>query len=182
MTIATAFWQRLDTAGHDACRLEQIRSGWRLTGIAVFRHPDGPASLSYRVDCDPTWRSEQGRVSGFIGHRSVDHAITRDAAGWALDGAVVAGLDHLVDLDLSFTPATNLLQLRRVAVPDEGPVPLPVAWFDLGSGTLSELPQTYARAGARAYRYSAPTAGYQDTLETGAEGFVTRYPGLWQAA
>ena len=41
----------------------------------------------------------------------------RSAAGvWTLDGAAVSGLEACVDLDLGFTPATNLLQIRRLAL------------------------------------------------------------------
>ena len=69
----------------------------------------------------------------------------------------VPGLGHLVDLDYGFTPATNILQLQR-AVPDNRETfDLPAAWFDIHDATLTELPQTYQRAGQRAYRYTAPS-------------------------
>ena len=45
-TIATILWRRLDTPGHDVCRLEHDGESWQLDGAAVFRHDDGrPAEL-----------------------------------------------------------------------------------------------------------------------------------------
>ena len=44
------------------------------------------------------------------------HEIRRDDAGWRLNGVRVEGLEHLVDLDYGFTPATNVLQLSRIAL------------------------------------------------------------------
>jgi hypothetical protein len=36
MAIDTICWRRVDTPGHDACRLEQLEDSWRLAA-AVFR-------------------------------------------------------------------------------------------------------------------------------------------------
>ena len=106
--------------------------------------------------------------------------VRRDGV-WALNGAVVPGLDRLVDLDLGFTPATNLLPLRRVPIADGETVELPAAWLDIDAGTLTELAQTYQRRGERAYWYEAPRFGYQALLEFAPDGFVRRYPNLWEA-
>src|SRR3546814_14124484 len=60
-----------------------------------------------------------GRVSGFAGDRSFDHAIRHDRDGWRLDGVLADGLGHLADLDYGFTPATNLPPLRRARLKPE---------------------------------------------------------------
>jgi hypothetical protein len=116
-----------------------------------------------------------------IGQRRIQFFIARSGRAWMLNGNPVPGLDHLVDLDLGFTPATNLIQLRRVAI-DHGQVAqLPAAWFDVDAGTLTELPQTYERRGELAYWYEAPSVGYQGLLELAPNGFIQRYPSFWEA-
>jgi hypothetical protein len=67
------------------------------------------------------------------------------------------GLDHLHDLDLSFTPATNLQQLQRVTIANDEAIQLPVAWLDVDAGTLTELPQIYVRRDEATFWYQAPT-------------------------
>ena len=181
--VAAMLWRRLDLPGHDACWLERAAAGWHLRGMAVFRHPAGPAGLSYAVNCDEGWRTMSGLVRGHVGGRAVEARMLRLEDGWRLNDAPVAGLGHLVDLDLGFTPATNLLQLRRVPMVPGEAVALPAAWFDLDAGSLSELRQSYRRRDAAGllYDYEAPDVGYRGVLETTAEGFVRHYPGLWQA-
>ena len=122
-----------------------------------------------------------GGVRGFIGPRAIDYRVARDDAGWTLNGAPVAGLKHLLDLDLGFTPATNLQQLRRVAMAENEIVRLPVAWLDVDAGTLTELPQVYQRRGPDAFWYQAPSVGYEGLLECAPNGFIRTYPGLWEA-
>jgi hypothetical protein len=175
-----ALWRRLDRPGHDAALLRPCGGGWRLSGGAVFLHESGPASLVYSVEVDGGWVAQNGRVTGFLGEKAIDHDIRREPGAWLLDGVEVEGLAPLVDLDFSFTPATNLLQLKRT-VPQTGQrLSVPVAWFDLDAAGLSELPQIYEPLSASVVRYAAPTVPYQDLLEISADAFVQSYPGLWR--
>ena len=116
-----------------------------------------------------------------LGNRQIEYAIIRQGGEWRLNGVAVPGLEDLVDLDLSFTPATNSQQLRRVPIALNATVELPVAWLDIDTGTLSELPQIYERRSETTFWYEAPSAEYSGLLELAANGFVRRYPGLWEA-
>src|SRR5215207_3144884 len=52
MTSERILWRRLDTLGHDACRLVDQGGAWRIEGASIFRHETGPAALVYEVECD----------------------------------------------------------------------------------------------------------------------------------
>ncbi len=181
---ASAFWRRLDTPGHDAAWLERTPDGWLLQGTAVFRSGDAPACLAYEVACDRSWATTWGVVRGRIGNARFAHEITRNDGGWAVDGVPVVGLGDLFDLDFGFTPATNLLQLRRIELSVGAAAEVPVAWFDGegGSTELVRLPQHYERRREDTYWYESPTAGYAGKLLVAPDGFALLYPGLWEAA
>ena len=66
-----------------------------------------------------------------------------------------------MDLDYGFTPATNVLQLSRIALKPGQRAEVPVAWFDLDSASLIELPQSYERRSEASYWYEAPTVPYR---------------------
>lgn len=181
MKTASILWRRLDMPGHDACRLMRTDTGWQLEGTAVFRHDGAAARLSYHVACDLAWRAQQGHVRGWLGAQDIDFKITRTTAGvWTLNGAVVPGLENYVDLDLGFTPATNLPQLRRVALTEGQAANVPVAWLDVPAGTLEVLPQRYERRTETTYWYEAPSVNYARLLEVTSTGFIRRYPDLWE--
>jgi hypothetical protein len=177
---AFAAWRRLDRPGRDAALLRPQGDGWLLQGAAAFDHELGPASVAYQVQADARWRTKRGIVSGFVGEAIVRREILRDDRGWRLDGVKVEGLDHLVDLDFGFTPATNALQLMRMALAPGQKADLPVAWFDLDEASLIELPQIYERRGEAVYWYEAPSVPYQALLEVAPNGFIESYPGLWR--
>lgn len=173
-------WRRLDTPGHDACRIEAHAGGWRLDGVAVFLHEGSPARLTYGVRCDAAWRTLEGFVRGFVGAGAVDLAIERRPhGGWTVDGRLVHGLDRCEHLDFGFTPATNISQVRSLALEDGEAADVPVAWQDVPPAGLQLLPQRYERRGDSLW-YEAPTADYRGLLELTPDGIVRVYPGLWR--
>jgi hypothetical protein len=84
-----------------------------------------------------------------------------------------------IDLDLNFSPSTNLLPIRRLnlAVGDEAQVR--AAWLRFPSFELEPLFQTYRRIDESTYRYLSST-GFAADLEVSSVGFVTNYPGIWE--
>jgi hypothetical protein len=177
----TILWRRLDGPGHDACRLAPDDVGWRIEGTAVLEIEASPARLEYAVTCDPSWRARRGEVHGWIGSRPVDFVIAPvNSGGWALNGVEVDGVHGAADLDFGFTPATNLFQLRRLALEIGQGADDAVAWLDVSAGALELLLQRYERRSETSYWYEAQRFEYEALLEVDGSGFVHRYPGLWE--
>ncbi|HEX6277218.1 MAG TPA: putative glycolipid-binding domain-containing protein [Polyangiaceae bacterium] len=179
---ATVLWRRLDSPGHDACRLEQAVLGWRLDGAATFRHEGVAALLAYRVACDADWRTLRGAVTGWIDGRAVEWLAEHTNSGaWVLNGEPVSGLDDCIDLDLGFTPATNTCALRRLSLAVGERADVRSAWLDVSTGALERLVQRYERKSEDSYWYEAPRFEYAATLRVTPAGLISAYPGLWEA-
>jgi hypothetical protein len=97
---------------------------------------------------------------------------------WELKNVAVPGLEGSIDLVYGFTPATNFLQLRRIALREGGAADVPVLWLNAPADKPELLPQRYERRSQLTYWYEAPTVGYAGLLEMSTEGFISRYPGL----
>jgi hypothetical protein len=178
---ASALWRKLDAPGHDACRLRQLADGWELDGTSVFLSNGTAARVNYQIVCDASWRTRHGHVQGWIGERDYDIVVVRTEKGrWELNNVAVPGLEGCLDLDYGFTPATNFLQLRRVALREREAADVPVVWLNTPADKPELLHQRYERRSQLTYWYEAPTVGYAGLLEMSAEGFISRYPGLWE--
>ncbi|WP_348629846.1 MULTISPECIES: putative glycolipid-binding domain-containing protein [unclassified Mesorhizobium] len=180
---ASILWHRLDVEGHDACLLSQTNVGHSLEGQAIFIQDGKPCCLGYEVICDVGWRTRSARIDGFLGTRKLHYAIERDSDGqWTLNGEVQQGVDGLVDVDLGFTPASNLLAIRRYDLGIGEATPAPAAYLTFPELSLVRLDQTYRRLDTVRYAYAAPVFGYDETLNISPHGFVVDYPGLWRSA
>lgn len=180
MTGITILWKRLDVEGHDCCRMVQSDDGWVFDGKAVFVEAGDAVALDYGFSCDSQWRTKRAAISGWMGTRDISLMIERGTAGdWRLNGVTQDVPGDLLDIDLGFTPATNILPIRRLqlAVGDEAKaIAAYLAFPDLRLGVLE---QTYRRIGATRYAYKGLT--YEGVLDMSPEGFVLNYPGLWTA-
>lgn len=180
---AAVLWRRLDAPGHDAARLVRTAEGWRIEGMAVFAEGGSPACLRYRVDCGEGWRTRRATVEGWVGARRVEVEIAAAAdRRWTLDGRHVPIADGCLDLDLAFTPATNLLPIRRLALAAGAEAAAPAAWLTFPELALERLEQTYRRSGEATYDYAAHGGSFRRALTVTSAGFVSLYPGLWELA
>ena len=108
-------------------------------------------------------------------------AITVAGPRWTLNGVEESTVEGCIDLDLNFSPATNLLPIRRLklAIGEQGEVK--AAWLRFPGFRLELLPQVYTRLDELTYRYSSDGGSFVRDLTVNDVGFVTDYPGLWQA-
>jgi hypothetical protein len=121
-------------------------------------------------------------VSGIIGDREIHLSVSVDAGQrWRLNGTECPAVGGCVDIDLGFSPSTNLLPIRRLALSVGEEADVRAAWLPFPSLVFEVLPQVYRREGERTYRYESGGGTFVRVLEVNAVGFVTSYPGLWQA-
>jgi hypothetical protein len=99
---------------------------------------------------------------------------------WKLNGTNQPEAAGCLDVDLSFTPATNLIAIRRLALDMGQASEAPAAWLRFPERTLVRLEQRYHRVALDTYDYHAPSVGYAASLQVSDSGFVTYYPGLWE--
>lgn len=179
--VASILWRRLDHEGHDACRLIETPDGWTLSGQANFVEEGGLlCGLAYRVECARDWVTRKADVSGFVGREPLSLSIAHSPdAGWTVDDKARPDLDGLIDVDLGFTPATNLIALRRFALKIGESALAPAAWFAFPDPRVARMEQTYRRLDEACYDYTG--IAYHEVLTVSPAGFVTDYPRLWSA-
>jgi uncharacterized protein len=182
MTTRLFLWRRLDQPGHDACRWDVEADGsHRLSGVAAFAEGARACQLRYEVAADAAFHTRSAHVAGHVGRRAVEIRLRALRGGrWQIDGVERPDLQGCIDVDLGFTPATNLLPVRRLALRTGQAAQAPAVYLDVPAMTLRVLPQRYRRLGRTTYDYESPSHGYRATLELTPQGAVVRYPGVFE--
>ena len=94
-----------------------------------------------------------------------------------MNGAECREVEGAVNLDLNFSPSTNLLPIRRLDLEVGQEAPVRAAWLRFPSFDLKPLEQTYRRLGPSSYRYRSE-GGFEAELDVRPSGFVALYPGF----
>jgi hypothetical protein len=180
MTEMSVIWRRLDLPGHEAARLARHGSEWHLSGTAVFADGGRACCLDYRIACDRDWRTRSARVAGWLGTERVAVELTVESGCWRIHGLESEAVAGCIDLDLNFSPSTNLLPIRRLDLAVGASAPVRAAWLRFPSFVLEPLDQVYRRTGTATYRYESGGGTFVRDLQVNAAGFVIDYPGFWQ--
>jgi len=181
--VHSMLWRRIDQPGHESCRLYQVDNEWCLEGTAVFLNDDGrPCRLSYQIKCDSSWKTLTGSVSGWLGNDNVNIEVSVDSLQrWQLNGIEKPAVLGCTDLDLNFSPSTNLLPIRRLGLAIGQQAEVKAAWLRFPSFELEPLSQIYSRLDETTYRYSSNNGEFVREIKVNEAGLVTDYPGLWAA-
>jgi hypothetical protein len=160
--------------------LSSYEDSWRLAETAVFLHDRQPCRLDYIIECDATWQTQSGRVTGWVGNKTIEIELAIDADGrWWLNSMECPEVAGCIDLDLNFSPSTNLLPVRRLGLAIGQAAAVKAAWLRFPSFKLEPLDQTYRRVAETTYRYESAGGIFVRDLPVNAAGFVTDYPDFW---
>jgi hypothetical protein len=177
----TLLWRRLDFPGHEWFRLTEKRGGNFLEGLALFLFRSDICRLSYRIECTSKWLTKSVAVEGIIEERDINLQIESDLDGhWAINGKHDAAVDGCVDIDLGFSPSTNLLPIRRLELRGGQSEKVVAAWVEFPSLKVRPLEQTYRKKTEHIYHYESAGGKFQRDLQVNKKGFVVRYPGFWE--
>jgi hypothetical protein len=174
-------WRSIVFPGHESCRLFSSGQEWHLEGTAIFSHEQGPCRLNYHIVCDAGWHTRSAHVDGWLGDTLMDIHIKTDSTGnWWLNEAEQPQVTDCTDIDLNFSPSTNLLPIRRLSLGVGEAVEVKAAWLRFPSFQLELLPQQYRRLSEDTYRYESAGGQFVAELQVDPSGFVIDYPGIWQ--
>lgn len=175
-------WRRLDLPGHEVAELRGSARGWELAGVATFAESGRPCRLEYVIACDAEWHTQRCVVRGSLGLAAVNLEIVRGSSGeWRVGGLPAGELARCEDVDLAFSPATNLIPIRRLRLDVGAAARVRAAWVRFPELRTEVLEQVYTRVAPEKYRYESGGGSFRRELTVDATGFVLDYPGLWIA-
>ncbi len=150
---------------------------------AVLATVDGePIAVTYRIECDPVWRVTKAEIAHVGDGRKIE--LASDGAGNWIDGAGVAQpqLRGAIDIDISVTPFTNTLPIRRLDLKQGEQAEILAAYIQLPGLDIMTDRQRYTRLNASHYRYESVDSDFTRDIEVDGRGMVLTYPGLFRRA
>jgi uncharacterized protein len=174
-------WRRIDHQGLELCQVEVSKKAITLGGLVILNFEGRIFRIEYDVTCGPDWQTESARIQSTEGSKVRRLEMAVDARRrWTVNGKPVPAVDGCIDIDLGFSPSTNLLPIRRLHLVKGVPVRTTAAWVEFPSFKVKPLKQTYKRRNTYTIFYESGDGEFQRELEVNSRGIVTKYPGVWE--
>lgn len=177
-------WTAVEWPGMEHVVVSGEANGFRADGQVVLA-AEGFASVSYQLRCTTGWRvsSLAIKVTNAVAHAALD--LSTDGDGhWLANGHPAPELDGCVDVDISCTPLTNTLPIRRLSWSPGETRDIDVVYVAVPVLDVHRARQRYTLLGRdddrdeALFRYQS--GSFSADLPVDSDGFVTDYPGLWR--
>ena len=181
-------WSPWRGPGLEHLHLLQNNDRIAADGLIIGVKEQAAFRMRYQISCDSRWRLRSLHVSLLSDLSQVLHLSTDGNGSWTDEtGKAISSLDGCRDVDISATPFTNTLPIRRLSLqPGESSV-LAVAYITVPQLQVTPEKQRYtcleAAPGRGLYRYESIEHGasvFTAELPVDGNGLVLDYPGLFR--
>lgn len=178
---ACVLWRRIVDDGSDEfCVLSEAGDGPQLEGTLVgLSSGMEPFACSYRIAAEPGL--EAARHASIL-HRGPDEdrylRIWRTSHGWTVEGS--SALIEADEIDLEWSPVTNLFPIRRMIAQSKTDLTITAAWVRAEDLRIERTVQRYERVDGLTARYTNIDSGFTALIHHDGHGFPLEYQGVWK--
>jgi uncharacterized protein len=154
-------------------------------GVLLQQHDNGVMHARYQLTCDRSWQLRSAGIAPLRAGQQPLVLQTDGAGHWTTPaGEALPDLAGCLDIDISATPFTNTLPIRRLSLQVGETRAIAVAYVALPELHVRPLRQRYTCLAmwpdGGLYRFEHLESGFTAELPVDADGLVLDYPGLFR--
>lgn len=181
-------WSAWTGPGLEHLQLREVQQAIIADGLILGVHEHRPFRVRYQIHSTDNFRLRAVHVSVLSDELQSLSLLTDGLGAWTTESAeTIPSLSGCLDVDISLTPFTNTLPIRRLALQPGSQATLPMAYIEV---PIMQVPVTQQRytclevtpLGAR-YRFESLEHGvssFTAELPVDRDGLVLEYPGLFR--
>jgi hypothetical protein len=180
-------WAPWERPGLEHLRLVTNDGGVVANGLVIGLEAGRPFRIGYEIRCDGRWRVREVRAAAPDSGRPVLELLTDGEGHWKRGGGEpVPELDGCIDVDISATPLTNTLPIRRLGLEPGESEELMVTYVRVPELLVGLERQRYGcledLTDSGLYCFEALPSGFTASLPVDGDRLVIDYPGLFRRA
>jgi hypothetical protein len=194
-TDRTICWAPWSGPGMEKLRLRRGHPGdaaYVATAVVLGMRDGAPFRLSYKLKFEANWQTRKAMFDVSTAAGVATKMLRTDGIGHWRDesGAMLDELDGCLDVDISATPFTNLLPIRRLKQKAGQQHDITAVYVDVPSLRISAMQQRYTcldplkpgegAAVSGRYLYEGPLGRFRAELPVDADGMVLDYDGQFR--
>lgn len=172
-------WRSLMAPGFELVELGERKGGIDARGMIISEAEGVAFGATYHIRLANDWTFEALNLQLLDGRKL---KLRSDGRGtWSEgDGAPRLDLAGCIDIDLSGSPFTNTLPIRRCRFEAGEPETFTMAYIDLFALNVVPDEQIYTPVDETHFRYQSAGGDFERVLTIDADGIVVFYPGLFE--
>ena len=181
MPTIIARWQDWEGRGIEHLVLKEGPNEVASDSVILGTADDQVFAVRYKIRCEADWRVREVEISGIGSDVAIE--LASDGAGnwFGASGVRQPQLHNAIDIDISVTPFTNTLPIRRLNLRKGESREILAVYIQLPNLAITTDRQRYTcLERSQRYRYESVDSDFTRDIEVDAHGLVTNYPDLFR--
>ncbi len=154
-------------------------------GIVIGVEENVAFRIRYKISCDLRWRVRKVVVKSMNEDEQTLSFVSDGIGNWTDEtGNPVSELKGCIDVDITATPFTNTLPIRRLSLGPGESAEIKVVYFTIPEMQVRVDPQRYTcletSSGGVKYKFESLNDGFTAVITVDTDGFVEDYPTLFK--
>lgn len=181
----TVMWMQWNNLGMEQLHLENSAMGIDTDSVVLGIRDGNPFRAHYQIEVNQNWRVQHLQVQ-LLSSDGKNLSLKSDGEGywWRESGQPLPELTGCVDVDLSATPFTNTLAIRRLALQPGEVQEISAVYVSVPDLEVRAVPQRYTclelNSQGGIYRYEGLYRNFQVDLLVDRNGLVIEYPQMFR--
>ena len=178
-------WSNQADTGLEHFYLRSNDEGIIGDGIVIGIQENVAFRIRYQIQCDLTWQVRKVLVRSLEEAEQTIYFVSDGFGNWTNEsGDLVSELKGCFDVDITATPFTNTLPIRRLRLSPGESAEIKVVYFTVPEMQVSVEPQRYtcletSSVGGK-YKFESLDGGFTAVIAVDTDGLVEDYPPLFK--
>ncbi|WP_052272838.1 putative glycolipid-binding domain-containing protein [Flavihumibacter solisilvae] len=174
-------WTGLEYHSLENCLVKAGETGSEITSTIIGSYEGKIFKVEYRIETNPNWETVFFEIISRHSDQVRSIRFEGDGKGiWTNDGKIASQFTGCIDVDISLTPFTNTLPIRRLNLSRNQPKEIHVLYCDVLEQQLKAVRQKYTCVSNSTYYFENVPNDFEAILEVDEAGFVIDYQNLFQ--
>jgi len=173
-------WKGLLYHSVEDCHITSNNNGTGVNGVIKGFGEGKNFAVDYFIQLNQRWETLSFEIKSRIGEKNFDLRAESNGEGkWTIESNEEPGYDHCFDIDISLTPFTNTLPIKRLMPAINEKHRITVLYIDVLKQETRRIDQLYTKLSDTTYKYENTINDFSAILTVDDAGLVVHYPGIF---
>lgn len=165
----------------ERCMINHESNNILVTSSIIGSDQNETFIVNYELVLDLDWLTKSLTVSYESNTKTYRYDLIQPKPGeWVVNGEKNINLDNHIDVDISLTPFTNTLPIKRLKLLSNQQEIIKVVYLNLLDGSIKGTNQKYSKLDENEYRFETVPNDFESIITVDTHGFVVEYPKLFK--
>lgn len=175
----TVVWEAIEWKGMECLSWREENKEWTISSHITGFIEGMPFGIYYTIELDAKWHVQHFLISDLNNPDNVIDLYSDAKGKWFDRDEAISTLEGCLDIDITLTPFTNTIPLRRLDLEKGKRTAIEVLYIRLPEFTFEKVQQYYTKLDDSLYLFEMPESNFSAELPVDENKMVKGYPGLF---